>query len=67
MPYFINFNFNYNINKELYFLNNYIPLMDKLKHPNLSPDIESAPHYNTTASGLKFLKIASITGSKIYL
>ena len=27
------------------------PLIDKLKHPSLSPDSESAPHCKTTASG----------------
>ena len=30
-----------------------IPLTDRLKHPNRSPDKLSAPHYKTTASGLK--------------
>ena len=40
------------------------PSIVKLKHPNLSPERESAPHCNTTAEGWNQSRIRWMTGSK---
>ena len=37
------------------------PLRERLKHPSLSPDSESAPHCRTTAFGRYTLRTCSIT------
>lgn len=41
------------------------PFIERLKHPSLSPDKLSAPHYKITAYGLYLEKISKIIGLKI--